>query len=84
MRLRAIAPFVTLEQVLSEMSFRPLMPSDGKVETLEPPTEQELTIFRTEMDVSGQFTDTAAHWIVKDGERWSVVAKEQSKKISPL
>ncbi len=84
LRLRAIAPFVTLDQVLAEMSFKPLMPPDGKVQTLEPPTEQELTIFRTEMDVSGQFTDTAAHWIVKEGERWSVVAKEQSKKISPL
>ncbi len=84
LRLRAIAPFVTLEQVLAEMTFEPKFPPDGKVETLDPPTEEELRILRTEMDVNGQFTDTAAHWVVWEDGRWSLVAKEQGKKLSPL
>jgi glutaconate CoA-transferase subunit B len=73
LRLRAIAPFVTVEQVLGEMSFRPLVAES--VEVLEPPTEAELSILRTELDPSGQFSDSAGRWIVREGDRWSLVAR---------
>jgi len=74
MRLLAIAPFVTLEQVLQEMSFRPVIPD--RIETLDPPTEEELTILRTEMDVRGQFTDASSYWVVRQDDRWTMVEKE--------
>jgi glutaconate CoA-transferase subunit B len=70
MRLRAIAPFVTLEQVLEEMSFEPVL--SEKIETLDPPTEEELAIFRSEMDVAGQFSDAAGKWIMRKGDRWTI------------
>jgi glutaconate CoA-transferase subunit B len=71
MRLRAIAPFVTLEQVLGEMSFEPVLAE--KIETLDPPTEEEVEIFRGEMDVSGQFSGAAGDWIMREGDRWTRV-----------
>jgi glutaconate CoA-transferase subunit B len=73
MRLRAIAPFVTLEQVLDEMSFRPLVPEH--LEILDPPTEEELAIFRSTMDTAGQFSDASSHWVVQEEDRWVMVAK---------
>ena len=70
MRLRAIAPFVTLEQVLAEMSFEPLVADP--LEILDPPTEAELRIFRTEMDPSGQFSDAGGRWAFREGDRWTL------------
>jgi hypothetical protein len=75
MRLRAIAPFVTLEQVLAEMSFEPVLADD--IATLDPPTEEELQIFRTEMDVFGQFSDAAGTWIARQEDRWEMVGQEK-------
>ena len=75
LRRRAIAPFVTLDQVLGEMSFTPLLAE--KIEVLDAPTENELHIFRTEMDTRGQFTDASDHWIVREDDRWTMVAKEK-------
>jgi len=75
LRLRAIAPFVTLEQVLGEMSFTPLLAE--KIDVLDAPTEHELHVFRTEMDTRGQFTDASDHWIVREDDRWTMVAKEK-------
>lgn len=69
LRLIAIAPFVTTEQVLAEMSFRPLL--SDKIETLDPPTEEELTFLRTEMDVRGQFSDLG-RWVVLEEGRWVI------------
>jgi glutaconate CoA-transferase, subunit B len=73
MRLRAIAPFVTLDQVLGEMSFTPVLADP--IETLDPPTEDELAIFRAEMDTGGQFSDAGGGWVVQEGERWTLVPK---------
>ena len=70
MRLRAIAPFVTREQVLGAMSFEPLVAET--LETLDPPTEAELAIFRAEMDTSGQFSDASGGWVIQDGDRWTL------------
>ena len=54
LRLIAVAPFVSVEQVLSEMEFQPKI--IDHLEVLDPPTEEELTFLRTELDVEGQFS----------------------------
>ena len=60
LRLIARAPFVTVEQVLQEMDFRPLIADE--IEVLEPATEEELLILRTELDVRGQNTGVG-RWV---------------------
>jgi glutaconate CoA-transferase subunit B len=75
MRLRAIAPFVTVDQVLAEMSFEPVLADD--IATLDPPTEEELDLFRTEMDVFGQFSDASGTWIARQEDRWVMVGQEK-------
>ena len=64
--LHAIAPYVTVEQVLEEMSFKPKMAKN--IEILEPPTEEELLILRTQIDVGGQVTDRGRWVELKDGK----------------
>jgi hypothetical protein len=67
LRLTAVSPFVTVDQVLAEMSFEPAMaPEIGVVET---PTEEELLVLRTELDTRGQITDVG--WIeLRDDGRY--------------
>lgn len=70
--LMAVSPFVTVEQVLEEMSFRPLIaPQLGILDT---PTEEELTILRTQLDVEGR-TIGVGRWVELKGDRF-VFAKE--------
>ncbi len=83
LRLRAIAPFVTVEQVLGEMGFRPIVPAPDEIQVLDPPTERELTILRTEMDVRGQFTDAAPDWVVWEDNQWKMVKREPQKGAGP-
>jgi hypothetical protein len=52
--LMAVSPFVTLDQILAEMSFTPKMAP--KIVTLDPPSEEELMIIRSQLDVEGQTT----------------------------
>jgi hypothetical protein len=64
--LQAIAPFVTVDQILAEMSFKPAIAP--KLGVLEVPTEEELLVLRTQIDVGGQVTDRG-RWIeLKDGK----------------
>ncbi|HTY55706.1 MAG TPA: CoA-transferase [Candidatus Binataceae bacterium] len=64
--LQGISPFVTVDQVLEEMSFRPKIAP--KLERLEVPTEEELMVLRTKIDVAGQVTDRG-RWIEhRDGK----------------
>lgn len=64
--LQAVSPFVTTDQVLAEMSFRPAIAP--KLKTLAVPTEEELVILRTQIDVAGQTTDRG-RWIEqRDGK----------------
>jgi glutaconate CoA-transferase subunit B len=66
LRLEAIAPYVTVDQVLSEMSFKPAIADE--LETLAVPTEEELLVLRTQIDVGGQVTDRG-RWIeLRDGK----------------
>jgi glutaconate CoA-transferase subunit B len=64
--LQGISPFVTVDQVLAEMSFKPKIAP--KLERLEVPTEEELLVLRTKIDVAGQVTDRG-RWIeLRDGK----------------
>ncbi len=68
LRLLARVPWVTVEEILEECEWKPLVADE--VEVLEPPTEEELEILRTELDVRGQTTDASGSWITWDGERY--------------
>jgi len=64
--LQGISPFVTVDQVLEEMSFMPKIAP--KLERLDVPTEEELLVLRTKIDVAGQVTDRG-RWIEqRDGK----------------
>ena len=69
-RLRLIerAPWVTVEDVMAECSFRPLVADP--VREFEPPTEEELQIIRTQLDIRGQASDASAAWITWDGDKY--------------
>lgn len=54
LRLIAVSSFVSVEQVLEEMGFRPLLAE--RIEVIDPPTEEELDILRTRLDVDGRFS----------------------------
>ena len=70
-RLRLVGrmPWVTVEQILDECECTPLVAEEVRV--LEPPTEEELQVLRTQLDVRGQTTDAAGTWIVWDGEKYA-------------
>lgn len=68
LRLLAVAPYVTVEQVLDECQQRPLVAP--RVETLDTPTDEELEILRTQLDPQGQNTAQRSDWIIFDGERY--------------
>jgi glutaconate CoA-transferase subunit B len=52
MRLKSLHPGVTLEQVLANTEFEPIIPS--KIVETKPPSPEELQILRTRVDPSGQ------------------------------
>ena len=69
MRLIAMMPWMTVEQVLSKMEFKPLVADP--VERMEPPTDEQLTIIRAQIDPGG-LTVSRGEWIAIDcasGER---------------
>ena len=74
LRLIAIAPFVTTEQVLAEMTFEPVISQN--IEILDCPTEQELLVLRTELDVRGQFMDASRYWVELRDDKWVMTEKE--------
>jgi len=51
MRLTAMMPWTSVEQVLSKMEFEPLIAD--KIERMEPPTDEELNVIRTLLDPGG-------------------------------
>jgi glutaconate CoA-transferase subunit B len=67
LRLIAIAPWVTVDEVMAECECRPHVAETIKV--LEPPSDEELTVYRTELDVRGQTAGTGA-WIVIEGGKY--------------
>ena len=69
-RLRLIGrmPWVSVEEILDECEYTPLVAEEVKV--LEPPTDEELQILRSQLDVRGQTTDAAGSWLIWDGEKY--------------
>jgi glutaconate CoA-transferase subunit B len=65
MRLIAMMPWMTVEQVLGKMEFEPLIAD--KVERMEPPTDEQLTIIRAQIDPGG-LTVSRGGWIAMDRE----------------
>jgi glutaconate CoA-transferase subunit B len=65
MRLIAMMPWMTVEQVLGKMEFEPLIAD--KVERMEPPTDEQLTIIRAQIDPGG-LTVSRGEWIAMDRE----------------
>ena len=65
LRLRSRVPWVTVDEILAECEWQPLVAPE--VEVIEPPTEAELLVIRTELDTRGQTMDAAGDWIVWDG-----------------
>jgi glutaconate CoA-transferase subunit B len=60
MRLQAVAPWISAEEVLARMDFKPLIADP--LEELAPPSEEELAILRAEIDPGG-FTLNRGEWI---------------------
>jgi glutaconate CoA-transferase subunit B len=52
MRLRGLVPWVTVDDVLAEMEFEPLLAKE--LDTLNVPSEDELTALRAEVDPTGR------------------------------
>lgn len=68
LRLAGRVPWVAVDEILAECDDQPLIADD--VEVLEPPTEEELELLRTALDVRGQTSDAAGGWIIWDGEQY--------------
>ena len=60
MRLQAVAPWISVEEVLARMDFKPLIADP--LEVLAPPSEEELAILRAEIDPGG-YTLNRGEWI---------------------
>jgi len=65
MRLMAMMPWVTEEEVLSKMEFEPLIAD--KIERMEPPSEEDLALIRSEIDPGG-LTVSRGEWFMIDSE----------------
>lgn len=66
LRLIAIAPWVTVDDVLAECEQKPELAD--QIITLDPPTEEELLIYRTELDVRGQMADRGGWIVLEEGK----------------
>ena len=69
LRLIAVAPWVTVEQVVEECEHKPVVAE--KIATMDVPTDEELDILRSQLDVAGQFSGARGAWIVWDGEKYA-------------
>jgi glutaconate CoA-transferase subunit B len=69
LRLMAVAPWVTVDQVLEECEHKPLVADS--IGTMGVPTDEELDILRSQLDVAGQFTSARGSWIIWDGEKYA-------------
>lgn len=65
MRLIAMMPWMTEEQVLAKMEFEPLVAQ--KIELMAPPTEEQLTLIRSQIDPGG-LTVSRGEWMGIDRE----------------
>ncbi len=63
-RMVAIAPWVTVDEVLAQCGHKPIVAPD--LGTIPGPTEEELQVLRTELDPRGQNTAERSAWIIYD------------------
>ncbi len=63
MRLIALAPWTTKEEVLAQMEFEPLIADE--LQTMQVPSEEELNTIRAEIDPGG-FSTSRGEWITID------------------
>ena len=63
MRLDALAPWTTADEVLGKMEFRPLI--SGSLDSMEAPSEEELKIIRADIDPGG-FSTSRGEWMTID------------------
>src|SRR3990172_2276052 len=69
LRLIAVAPWVTVEQVVEECEHKPVVAE--KIATMDVQTDEELDILRSQLGVAGQFSGAGGGWIVWDGEKYA-------------
>ena len=63
MRLDALAPWTSVDEVLAQMEFRPQVAD--KVDVMQPPGEQELKMIRADIDPGG-FSTGKGDWLTID------------------
>jgi glutaconate CoA-transferase subunit B len=73
LRLIAVSAWTTVDEVLTQCQHRPELAAE--IAVLDPPTEEELTVYRTELDVRGQTSDRGG-WIVLNGEKYERLKDE--------
>ena len=73
LKLLSIAPWTTVDQVLAQMEFEPII--SDPVETLDIPSEEELHVLRTEVETTGR--GLLGEWITveKEGDRVTLVSR---------
>src|SRR3990172_179949 len=71
MRLDAVAPWTTVDEVLEQIEFSPLVAD--KMGVMQPPTEDELKIIRSEIDPSGLSTGKG-DWVTIDADTGKKIA----------
>lgn len=65
LRLIGVSAWVTVDEVLAECEHKPQMAAE--ISVLEPPSEEELVVYRSELDVRGQTADAGAWIVYQDG-----------------
>jgi acyl CoA:acetate/3-ketoacid CoA transferase beta subunit len=78
LRLISRAPWVSVEQILDECEHKPLVAP--QVEPFQAPSQEELQILRTQLDVRGQAGDAGEARIVWNGEQY--VREQKPQKIA--
>ena len=67
LRLIAVSAWTSVDEVLSECEHKPVLAQ--QIAVLDPPWEEELTVYRSELDVRGQTSDRGA-WISLSGDKY--------------
>jgi glutaconate CoA-transferase subunit B len=65
MKLLAVAPWATVDEVLSNMGFEPLIAEP--LGTMTPPTDEQLTLLRSEIDPEGRVI-SQGNWLTYKSE----------------
>ncbi len=75
-RLKALAPWATVDDVIAEMEFEPMI--GPSLESIEVPSEEELSVLRAEVDTTGRTVRGCWITVELDGENARLVEQETS------